>query len=177
MGKCGNPFPAKLFLAVMFTEKTVYNRALEQFIKKYGAFENQFGPLNVSQFTKYYNKEMGQEIKKIYLTFKNTIERQNLPEIKIFTNDIESQFLDQNKRTVNMDPGYITNDKFVLASTKDFYHRIYLKDGIYAEVTLHYRTGKYRYFSWTYPDYKESGVQSLLEQSRALLISKLRKSQ
>ena len=177
VGKCHIPLPAKLFLAIMFTEKKACDHALKQFMKEYGALENQFGPLNVSQFTNYYNKEMGEGINKIYITFKDTIKRDILPELKIFTNTIESKFLNQRKRTVNMDPGYITNDKFVLATTKDFYHRIYLKNGIYAEVTLHYRTGKYRYFSWTYPDYKETGVQNLLEQSRALLISKLRKSQ
>lgn len=177
MGTCKNPLPGKLFLAIMYTDKTVCDRALTQFISVYGTIENQFGPLDVSQFTTYYHKEMGEGIKKIYLTFKNTIERHALPEIKIFTNTIESQLLNENKRMVNMDPGYITNDKFVLATTKDFYQRIYLNDGIYAEVTLHYRMGKYRYFSWTYPDYKETGVQGLLEKSRALLISKLRKSQ
>jgi hypothetical protein len=76
----------------------------------------------------------------------------------------------EGNRRVNIDPGYVARDKLVLASTKDFFHRIYIGDGIFAEVTLHYRKGRYRFFSWTYPDFRDPEFQRFLEKVRAPLV-------
>jgi hypothetical protein len=76
---------------------------------------------------------------------------------------------------VNIDPGYIARDKLVLATTKDFFHRLYLGKGIYGEVTLHFQKGAVRHFSWTYPDYRDKGVQDFLIKVRAELAGKIRK--
>ncbi len=159
----------------MYVDESDKKQALELFTKKYGPIEREYGPLSVNQFTDYYTNEMGTNISKLYLVFSNLVQRSLLPSIKNFTNSIELQFGNSEERKVNLDPGYISNDKMVLATTKDFYHRLYLGDGIYGEVTLHYRQGKYRYFSWTYPDYKEREVQKFLEQARAKLVRITRK--
>ena len=108
------------------------------------------------------------------MTFEKLIRREEISTIKTFTNDVEKSLLKKNKRTVNLDPGYLTNDKLILATTKDFYQRIYLDNGIYAEVTLHYRKGKYRFFSWTYPDYKEKELQEFLVKARDGLVKEIR---
>jgi hypothetical protein len=94
--------------------------------------------------------------------------------MKILSNEIEQRYASGENRVVNIDPGYVARDKLVLASTKDFYHRLYLSDGIYGEVTLHYRKGMYRFFSWTYPDYKDADFLSVLERSRARLVNEIR---
>ncbi|OHC05433.1 MAG: hypothetical protein A2Z57_07205 [Planctomycetes bacterium RIFCSPHIGHO2_12_39_6] len=78
------------------------------------------------------------------------------------------------ERPVNIDPGYINESRLILASTKDFSHRIYLKEGIYAEVTLNYRHGKYETFPWTFPDYKSQDYQNFFLQVRELYVSKLK---
>lgn len=169
------PPPAKLFLAIMYRDDTSKEKALEVFTKRFGDVDKEFGPLEVAAYTHYYDKKMGKGLKKCYMTFKKLIERHELCAIKIFTNEIENKLMKNGKRPVNLDPGYLNNDKLVLASTKDFFHRIYLDKGIYAEVTLHYRKGKYRFFSWTFPDYKEKEVQKFLEKARAQLVGESRK--
>lgn len=175
MGTAKNPLPVKLFLAAMYNNERDLKKALQKFSEKFGPTERTFGPLPVSAYTDYYQKEMGMNIEKVYLTYSRLITRQELASIKTFTNNLE-QSLSNNKRTINLDPGYITRDKLILATTKDYYHRIYLAQGIFAEVTLHYRQGRYRFFSWTYPDYKEPGVQELLAQARAFLIHTQKKA-
>ena len=119
---------------------------------------------------------MGPDQRKLYLTFENPIEPRTLPDVKNFTNAIERRLATNGNRCVNIDPGYLTRDKLVLATTKDFFHRLYLRDGIYGEVTLHFRKGRYRYFSWTYPDYREPGFQVFLMKARSKLVHELRLS-
>ncbi|MEK6728917.1 MAG: DUF4416 family protein, partial [Planctomycetota bacterium] len=79
------------------------------------------------------------------------------------------------KRPVNIDPGYINESRLILASTKDFSHRIYLRDGIYAEVTLNYRKGRYETFPWTFPDYKTAGYHDFFLKVRGLYVDKLKR--
>lgn len=173
MGLAQQPSPVKLFLAIMHVSESSLQQSLKRCTEKFGTIEHSLGPVDFTSFTHYYNKEMGSTIFKSYMIFQQLIDRSEISSIKNFTNEIEKEFMCNNKRVVNLDPGYITVDKFVLASTKDFYHRIYLDQGIYAEVTLHFRRGRFRYFSWTYSDYKEEYIQMLLQQGRISLQKEL----
>jgi hypothetical protein len=175
VGAAKKPQPAKLFLACMYANESVFRQALDAFQERYGVIDKKVGPLRVTEYTDYYTEEMGTGIRKCYMTFAAPVERDGLAAIKIFSNGLERASAVDDKRVVNCDPGYVTNDKLVLATTKDFYHRIYLAEGIYAEVTLHYQNGRYRYFSWTYPDYKAPEVLKLLESARAALVHESRK--
>jgi hypothetical protein len=105
------------------------------------------------------------------------MDRERLPDVKIFTNEFERERCINGQRMVNVDPGYIARDKLVLASTKDFYHRLYLADGIYGEVTLHFRKGVFRFFSWTYPDYKEPSFLEFLTKARAKYMHEIRETE
>jgi len=69
-------------------------------------------------------------------------------------------------RPLNLDPGYLTEAKLVLASTKDHAHRIYLGRGIYAEVTLHYQNGRWQSHDWTYPDFQRPDYHLFFSQCR-----------
>jgi len=140
---------------------------------KFGPIDRVFGPVQFLH-TEYYENEMGRNLQKAYCVFERYIEREELPMVKIYTNSIEERYANNGMRTVNIDPGYITRDKLVLASTKDFYHRIYVSQGIFAEVTLHYRKGAFRFFSWTYADYKDPGVLKIAEAARARLVKSIR---
>jgi hypothetical protein len=173
MGIATIPSRVKLFMAVLFDAEDCYNDVMTKLSERFGPIDNSYGPIPF-RFTDYYKDEMSGNQKKAYLTFEPLILREDLPAIKTFTNDIERQTAAAGKRTINLDPGYIAADKLVLASTKDFYHRIHLSQGIFAEVTLHYRKGLYRYFSWTFPDYKEPAFLEFLEKARAGYMKEIR---
>ncbi|MCL2218668.1 MAG: DUF4416 family protein [Chitinispirillia bacterium] len=166
MGQINVPIDVKLFAAVMFRRDFDPAAAFDALTASYGAIEYLYGPLEFS-WTDYYEEEMGSSLLKYYIIFEGYADRARLPSIKIHTNVLEQGFAGEDgRRPVNIDPGYLALDKFVLASTKDFYHRLYLGDGIFGEVTLHYRKGGFRHFSWTYTDYQDPGFLKFLETAR-----------
>ncbi len=107
-------------------------------------------------FSNYYNEEMGEDILRYWISFSPLIQPKHLYEFKLLSNKIEeTHFSDeQSKRKVNIDPGYIDGSKVVLFSTKNYSHRIYLDEGVFAEVTLIYKNKQFKILEWTYPDYK-----------------------
>lgn len=108
--------------------------------------------------TDYYRAEMGPGLIRKFVSFANPRDPADLADIKIATNRIEDRFAqiqnDKPARRINLDPGYLTPSRLVLASTKDFSHRIYLRDGIYAEVTLLFRKNACHSLEWTFPDFR-----------------------
>ena len=173
MGSAQLPLKVKLFLAILFRPDVNRNELFEKIEEKFGKAEFLYGPIHFS-FSDYYKDEMGPDLLKLYIVFEPLIDRDRLPEIKVFTNSLEHEKLFDDKRKVNLDPGYIARDKLVLASTKDFYHRLYLGEGIYGEVTLHFRKGVFRNFSWTYPDYKDEKFLDFLMKARAKYMHEIR---
>ena len=147
----------------------------DRLAERFGEVEFGYGPVPFS-WSDYYAPEMGSGLQKTYWCFAGMLNREDLPGIKLWTNEIETSFAINGKRSVNIDPGYLARDKLVLASTKDFFHRLYLGQGIYGEVTLHMREGVYRIFSWTYPDFQEKSLHELLIKARASLVGELRKT-
>ena len=105
-------------------------------------------------YTNYYDEEMGSGLKRKFLSFKRLVRLETIAKVKLLTNDIEKKFLVNGKRTVNIDPGYMDMAKLVLLSTKDYSHRVHIGNGIFAEVTLHYKDKRFDFWPWTYPDYK-----------------------
>ena len=120
--------------------------------------------------TDYYEASMGSGLKKQFFAYEQLMDPSALADIKRQTNDWEQGFAQTDTfdvaRPLNLDPGYITLGKLVLASTKDHSHRIYLRDGIYAEVTLHYRSKAWQVSPWTYPDYQREDFQAFFSQCR-----------
>ncbi len=124
--------------------------------------------------TSYYARTMGENLKKQFLTFETKIDPGELANIKLATNDMESAFKSQNDtdvdRPLNIDPGYLTEAKLILATTKDRDHRIYLQRGIYAEVTLTFRQKSgWESARWTYPDYQREDFQAFFTRCRGWL--------
>ncbi|MDD5775195.1 MAG: DUF4416 family protein, partial [Candidatus Omnitrophica bacterium] len=119
-----------------------------------------FGPIDYEspelpfKHTDYYRREFGTCLIRRFIAFSRLIVPSALASIKIRTNKIEHKTSRSGKRLVNIDPGYIDMAKLVLASTKDFCHRIYLDRGIFAEITLVYRKDSFTRQEWTYPDYR-----------------------
>ena len=129
--------------------------------------------------TNYYEQTMGAGLKKMFLAFESLIDPALLIDIKLRTNDLEEQYRAENDhpetRPLNLDPGYVTEAKLVLATTKDRDHRIYLGRGIFAEVTLHYYRGVWTKHPWTYPDFQSSGYHNFLTECRDYLRGRYRR--
>lgn len=121
-------------------------------------------------FTSYYNDEMGEEILRYWICFTPGIELATPYKIKLMSIRLEQEHFsdEQHNRKVNIDPGYIEGSKLVLFSTKNYSHRIYLGKGIFAEVTLIYKHGKFEILPWTYPDYKTDVAIKFFTQVRSL---------
>jgi hypothetical protein len=120
-----------------------------------------FGPADIISawfdfdYTTYYHKEMGSPLFRRLLAFKTLIAQKELATIKLTTNRIEQRTAEEGRRKFNIDPGYLLLERFVLATGKNFTHRIYLEQGIYADLTLVYSRGGFQMLPWTYPDYAD----------------------
>lgn len=123
--------------------------------------------------TRYYEESMGSGLIKQFWAFESLIDPAKLPACKVTSNQWEQEFARSQawevERPVNIDPGYLTEAKLVLATTKDRDHRIYLADGIYAEVTLYFNQGQWKSRPWTYPDYQRSDFQAYFTECRTEL--------
>jgi hypothetical protein len=124
--------------------------------------------------THYYQAEMGTGLKKVFFAFENLVDPARLVDVKHLTNDWEVEYRESahwpESRPLNLDPGYLTEAKLVLATTKDRDHRIYLHRGIYAEVTLYYQRGRgWQSREWTYPDYRGEAYHPFFTRCRNYL--------
>jgi hypothetical protein len=154
-------------------QPAVLNKSIDNLEGLLGKIDHK-SPVYEFTFTNYYGDEMGEDLKKQFLSFEKLIMPDQLADIKNSTNEIEAEYSIEGKRTVNLDPGYLEESKLILASTKNYSHRIYLKDGIWAELTLSYASGKFVTHPWTYPDYQTEPAYDFLRKTREIYISQLR---
>ena len=168
--------PVKLFVGVLVANEDLVSVVESQLTSSYGPLDCR-SPVLPFTFTDYYRRETGDHILRVFFSFERLIEGDQLPEIKRHANALEETFSVAGtalKRPVNLDPGYLEHSKVILASTKNFYHRMYLGRGIFGEVTMHFRNGTYEFFPWTYPDYKSAEYQAFFIELRAIYRKQLR---
>ncbi|MBI5199806.1 MAG: DUF4416 family protein [Nitrospirae bacterium] len=161
----------KPFVGMLSKEKQLFDeikKRLEEFLGPTDAES----PVWEWAHTDYYEKEMGKGLKRKFIFFFNLINPEILPDIKIKTTELEIEYTVNEKRRINLDPGYIHPAKVVLSTRKDYSHRIYLKDGVYGEVTLHYHDRSFRPFPHTYPDFKSKEYIELFNKIRRGLVNK-----
>jgi hypothetical protein len=173
MGIIGLPKKVKLFCGIISADEEIKQKSFLLLKEKFGQidFISEIMPFD---FSNYYNPEMGNNLKRFWISFGRLISRAELAEIKVFTNSIEDGFAIDSKRQINIDPGYITPANVILATTKDYSHRIYLDKGIYGEITTIYQKNGYIKLPWSYPDYLSSVAVDFLLKSRADLMRQLR---
>ena len=167
MGTIKPSQPVKLIMAIFTNQSELFAQIEAKLEEKYGKIDFR-GHIFDFDHTDYYDEEMGADLKKRFIAFKNLIKPEQLSSVKLFTNKLESKHAESGKRKINIDPGYVDNSKLVLASTKNYYHRIYLGKGIYAEVTLYYKNGAYQDLIWTYPDYRTFEYKEIFKKIRKL---------
>ena len=124
--------------------------------------------------TRYYAREMGWPLYRRFISFEKLAYPDRLVEIKVKTNEIEGKYLREGNRRVNIDPGYISAERLVLATGKNYIHRIYLSKGIYADLTLVFKKESFRPVAWTYPDYAELEVIGYLNGVRKKYMGQLK---
>ena len=157
---------AKLFTGIMYADEDTYQKAVKELIKKFGKIEHESQEYDFTDFTAFYEDEMGDSIKKRFLVFKKLISRDKLADIKLWTNELENKFSRFKKRKINLDPGYFTVHNLVIASAKDRSHKIYLKKGIYADLTLLFNKNGCQHMPHTFKDFKTKEVQEFFYRIR-----------
>ncbi len=174
MGKPKEPEPAKLFVSLIAMDQEVFDRGVEDLCLAFGKTETVSGRFPFD-FTDYYTPEMGKPLFRHFVTFGRLIPLPSLPDIKQATNHLEEKYAaPSGKRRINIDPGYICLEHVILATTKGYTHRPYLRDGIYADLELIYRDKSFQALAWTYPDYRQEGVIRLFNQFRKEYLEALR---
>lgn len=159
------PAPAKLVIGLFLNDKDLAPEVMDALQARFGPTDL-LGPWFDFDYTDYYTKEMGTPLFRRMAAFATLIEQQALAGIKCQTNALEMRFAKDGKRRVNLDPGYLLLERFVLATGKNYTHRIYIGEGIYADLTLVYSKGAYRPLPWTYPDYAADEMRAFLARVR-----------
>jgi len=176
MGKLLAPKPVKLFLGLISREPGLFTECTRLFAQEYGPVDI-ISDIMPWDHSNYYLEEMGQELLRMFVFFEHTADPGLLAEVKHHAIEVEASFsvpADTGaRRRINLDPGYLTEAKVVLATTKDFPHRIYIGRSIYAESTLHYYKGSRSFQSvgHTYPDFRTEYCLKLFNQARKKLRS------
>jgi len=174
MGKPKEPKPVKLFVSLIALEKDVFDQGTKDLQSAFGQTDT-VSERFPFELTDYYTAEMGKPLFRHFITFERLIPIPVLPDIKRATNGLEEKYaaLD-GKRRMNIDPGYLCLEHVILATTKGYTHRPYLRDGIYADLELIYRHQSFQPLEWTYPDYRQEGVIMLFNQFRKEYLEDLR---
>jgi hypothetical protein len=173
MGQAREPKPVKLIVSAFAPGDDLLGQAREALVAEWGPidFESDLLPFD---HTPYYEAEFGPRLVRRIWALERLIAPDDLAGIKTRTNELEQRWAVQGRRRVNLDSGYLSMAKLVLATTKDYGHRIYLGRGIYAEVTLHYRDGAFQTWPWTYPDYASPLYRELFAAIRQRYLEQLR---
>lgn len=173
MGAIRKHLPVKLFVGFIFKEQAVFEKAKDILTGRFGKidYESQIIPFS---HTDYYEAEFGKTLSRKFIAFERLILPENLSKTKITANTIEEKLSVRKRRLVNIDPGYVDMARVVLASTKDYRHRIYLNKGIYAEITLFYQDKSFAAWEWTYPDYKSPDYISIFNAVREIYAGQIK---
>ncbi len=173
MGTTGTFTPAKLIMGVIAVREYSPSDIIEIVEPLYGGTDFISEPTPFD-FTDYYTPEMGRNLYRCFISFRELVSPDSLADFKLRSNRAEEHFRVNGRRRVNLDPGILSLHSLILASTKDHSHRIPLSGGIYAEVTLIYEKGRYRDLPWTYPDYRTDEYKAYFMKIRNLLREQLK---
>jgi hypothetical protein len=162
-----NNFKVKLVIGFIYKDEAVFIKAKDWLKKKFGKIDFESAGIDFN-CTDHYELEMGKGLKRKFISFSKLISIADLYRVKLYANRLETKFLTAKRRQINIDPGYLDLAKLVLATTKDYAHRIFLRKGIFAEVTLSFRGSSFSANEWTYPDYCSKEYIDIFNQIRKL---------
>lgn len=173
MAEVKPPLPVKFFIASLYSSAECLQKAISLIEKEWGEIEFQSAdyPFNV---TDYYAPEMGSNINRKLLVFRELYSPVILVDMKLRCNAIEHEIAVDNKRLANLDAGYLDHNKIVLASAKDAGQKVYLDKGIYADLAGRYKAGKYQPFEWSFPDFRDGRYDVDLVAVRKIYMKQLK---
>ncbi|MBN1136825.1 MAG: DUF4416 family protein [Anaerolineae bacterium] len=173
MGTAREPAPVKLIASLLTGDPTLLPRVRATLVCAFGPTDLE-SEILAFDHTDYYAAEFGSDLRRQFVTFERLIAPEDLAAVKRQTNELEQSFAQQGRRLVNIDPGYVSLSKLVLATTKDHAHRLYLGQGVYGEVTLTYQQGRFHPWPWTYSDYASDRYCALFVEIRRRYKAQLR---
>ncbi|MBN2092080.1 DUF4416 family protein [candidate division KSB1 bacterium] len=153
MGEVKLPRDVKLIAAIAFRDENLLTQVKNELCEHWGPVDTASLIFDFSQ-TNYYESEMGVALKKQFIVFQKLVQPDYIIDAKLISNEIEQKYAIDGKRQVNIDPGYISAAKLVLATTKNYMHRVYMGKGIYGDVHLKVSNRRFVPNEWTYPDYQ-----------------------
>lgn len=175
-GRLQPPRPACFFFAISSGREDYQPEVEAEIARRFGEISARTEVYSFSQFSRYYDREMGGPVWKYLVALERYRNPDELVEVKLFTEDLQGRSLRESPggraRLVNIDPGYLNGWQVVLATVKNSSHRIYLSSGVYCELTLRYKNNRYESMPWTYPDYAVPFVQEFLSARRAEYLSR-----
>jgi len=166
MLKVGNPSPGLIFFSIL------YQPELENILNR---FHDLFGELicfypKVNPLIEYYSKEMGNQLNRVFFVTTKSFNREFLLTTKLLAQKWEMEFAIADKRRINIDVGFISLENFILATTKNYSHRVFIGQNIYADLTYQFKNGVYVPLPWCYPDYQDEEKINFLNWCRSFLL-------
>lgn len=168
---------AKLIVGIISSEDRLFSGAEKRLASLYGPIDlkSPFFPFTT---TDYYDRQMGKDLRRLFLSFASLIPPASLSGIKLRTNSLEEEMRKASAgktRPVNIDPGIMTRSALIMATAKDFAHRIPLRLGIYAHLELLFAKNAVRLLPWTYPDFRQDGYQNFFLEARRIYLDQSRR--
>ena len=161
MSTPGPPLPVKPVVSMLLARQDLSAAVVARLSGHFGP-PDLVGPWWPFTDTDYYTPEMGPGLGRLLVSFSHLADPAQLADWKVFTNGLEDRFSLGGRRLVNLDPGYVARERLVLATGKNFSHRLYLGHGIYGDLTLVWGRGAFQTLPWTFPDYARGPLAELL---------------
>ncbi len=159
------PEPVKIVSSVLSGSIDILHKAITILSERLGEIDYISAVLPFT-YTDYYEKELGADLVRRFIALEVLVSPDTLPDIKLSTNRTEEEFMEDGNRLVNIDPGYLSQAHLILATGKAYTHRPYIRDGIYADLTLIFTKRSFRRLEWTYPDYADKDTIAMFNNIR-----------
>lgn len=163
------PSQGLLFASFLYRSDLFSEEEITEFWEKH--YNQSFGLCPaLNPLAQYYSREMGEPLSRKFFVTSSSCSRETLLSAKLQSLEWEKNWAQDNKRRVNVDIGFLSLENFLLATTKNYSHRVYLGQNIFADLTYYFHEGKFQTLPWTYPDYLDEEKKQFFTWCRSYLL-------